>query len=153
MIYIACKKSVLAKESIKFRLCTGKFQHKCFNIEKQQFLSFSTDQLSTWVCPTCSNVTRRVRSNDNTLVRQNNLLRADDLDSEINTCRRAAKAVVASSRPRNILMTFSSPRVRDMVLSAVNIYKKAHSHLKSTDLDIPGKSCRVLVAEHLSPEL
>ncbi|KAL0832360.1 hypothetical protein ABMA28_001792 [Loxostege sticticalis] len=75
-------------------------------------------------------------------------------DGQISACRRVAKQNTASNRPRNIVVTFSSPRIRDMVLSATHRYNKAHPGrgLVSSDLDIPGETCRFYVTEHLSPE-
>jgi hypothetical protein len=318
----ACKKALNAKESLKCRLCLARFHHQCLNIEKQQFLAINKGQAANWVCPACNSITRRVRSNDNTPVRQSNLFHDDDtldmscdvmsdqntssapppatqtvevvsnvtmdkishlldeklnasltafmenfrkalredvremvqteiesalrnirddfsattdficeeqksmqtelkkttdkishlehenskLQSEVNklvgrltgiekmsrscnielqavperknenilamlkklcdvvrvtlddghisACRRVAKINAASSRPRNIVVTFVAPRIRDMVLSAVHRYKKANSGtgLKSGDLEIPGESCNIFVTEHLSPE-
>jgi hypothetical protein len=323
----ACKKIIDTKELMKCRLCTSKFHIQCLNIDKKQYLAFNRDYKSTWICPSCSNITRRARSNDNTPVRQYaaaamaltddnlnmpcdlpdpnacsptsestftiatsntkqdvtmeristlldeklstslsmfmenfrkiiredvkemvkseiglaittikdefsvttvicaeqktiqaeinkstvtiNLLEAENNklqieinrlntrlagmekitrncnielqavperknenilmllkklcqvvrvtvdDAHISACRRVAKLNTASNRPRNIVVTFSSPRVRDMVLSATHRYIKAlpSDHgLLSTDLDITGESCKIYVTEHLSPE-
>jgi hypothetical protein len=75
-------------------------------------------------------------------------------DGHINSCRRVAKQNKASNRPRNIVVTFTTPRIRDLVLSASYKYIKAHNNrgLTSSDLGIAGDVCRVYVAEHLSPE-
>ncbi|CAB3239210.1 unnamed protein product [Arctia plantaginis] len=75
-------------------------------------------------------------------------------DANINACRRVAKLNTSSSRPRNIVVTFSSPRIRDLVLSATHRFNRAHPDrgLTSSDLEIPGESSRVFVTEHLSPE-
>lgn len=75
-------------------------------------------------------------------------------DSSISACRRVAKLNNASKRPRNIVVTFSTPRIRDLVLSAVHRYNKSHpgQGLRSSDLGIPGEPCRIFVTEHLSPE-
>ncbi|KAL0870631.1 hypothetical protein ABMA27_005591 [Loxostege sticticalis] len=286
------------------RLCIGKFHYQCINIDRQQFLAITKEQASTWICPACSNVTRRARSNDNTPVRQGNLTpRLEDCldmscelsdpstsnlppapssasricsvnnttakeevtmdrisalldeklsaslsifmenfrkvirsdvremvkseigsalkgirdefsettdficaeqktlrlnarlasidkisrncnielqaiperksenvlellkklcevvkvpveDVHISACRRVAKLNTTSNRPRNILVSFSTPRIRDLVLSATHRYNKKHSGcgLRSSDLDIPGEPCRIFVTEHLSPE-
>lgn len=318
------------QEFLRCRLCIGKFHYQCINIDRQRFLAITKEQASTWICPACSNVTRRARSNDSTPVRQGNLtprledcldmscelsdpstsnlppapssasrigsvnnttgkeevtmdrisalldeklsaslsifmenfrkvirndvremvkseigsalksirdefsettdficaeqktLRSDidkstdtikrlekeniNLQTEINrlnarlasidkisrncnielqaiperksenvlallkklcevvkvpvedvhisACRRVAKLNTTSNRPRNILVSFSTPRIRDLVLSATHRYNKKHSGcgLRSSDLDIPGEPCRIFVTEHLSPE-
>lgn len=75
-------------------------------------------------------------------------------DGKISACRRVAKHNATSSRPRNIVVTFASPRIRDMVLSASHRYVKAHPGrgLTSIDLEIPGETRKIFVTEHLSPE-
>lgn len=75
-------------------------------------------------------------------------------DGQINACRRVAKHNSTSSRPRNIVVTFATPRIRDTVLSAAHRYVKAHPGrgLTSIDLGITGETRRIFVTEHLSPE-
>lgn len=319
----ACKKLVSSKEYLKCRLCTSKFHIQCLNIDNKQFAALNKEYKSTWMCPLCINVKRRVRSNDSAgsstapppgdelmnmscdipepaanspssdsassrilltpkyevtmekistlldeklsasltmfmesfrkairedvkemvkseigsaicnikdefsattdficaeqktlqeridnavtiithLEDENNKLQSEmnrlnnrlagmekitrgcnielqavperknenvltlfrklcDVvnvavdDGQISACRRVAKQNTASNRPRNIVVTFSSPRIRDMVLSATHRYNKAHPGrgLVSSDLDIPGETCRFYVSEHLSPE-
>ncbi|KAL0832996.1 hypothetical protein ABMA28_001119 [Loxostege sticticalis] len=66
-------------------------------------------------------------------------------DGKISACRRVAKHNATSSRPRNIVVTFASPRIRDMVLSASHRYLKAHPGrgLTSIDLEIPGETRKI----------
>lgn len=285
---------------MKCRLCVAKYHYQCLNIDKHTFINFTKEYASTWICASCSNVTRRTHSNDNTpmpclddsmnmscdlseqnqvtmekistlldeklhaslsvfmsdfrkilredvkqmvkiemesamktikedfsattdficaeqstlradidknddviksLETENNNLKSEIIklnnrlagiekisrncnielqavperknenvlllfkkicdvikvsvdDGHINACRRVAKQNAASNRPRNIVVTLSSPRIRDIVLSASSKYNKAHSAhgLTSRDLEIPGESCRIFVTEHLSPE-
>lgn len=75
-------------------------------------------------------------------------------DGQVNGCRRVAKRSSTSNRPRNIVITFSSQRIRDSVLSATHRFNKAHPGrgLVSSDLDITGETSRIFVTEHLSPE-
>ncbi|XP_060810014.1 uncharacterized protein LOC132904106 [Amyelois transitella] len=75
-------------------------------------------------------------------------------DSSIQACRRVAKMDRKSNRPRNILVTLTTPRLRDSLLSAVHRYNKGHPKdlLNSTHLGISGDSQRVYVTEHLSPD-
>lgn len=325
---VACKQQC-AKEFLRCRLCIGKFHYQCLNIDTKQFIAITKGQASAWVCPACSNVTRRTRTNENSPVRpghlalrvedsmdiscdlsdQNNTLPqdlpstsqssheantsskeevtmdrisavldeklsaslstfmdsfrkairedvkemvkseigsalksiTDDFgssiefisedqkelrsninreadrvkqlevdnaklkaeinklnsrlmgidkisrncnielqavperknenvltlfkrlcevvkvsleDSHITACRRVAKLNNASKRPRNIVVSFSTPRIRDSVLSATQKFNKTHPGrgLRSTDLDMPGEPCRIFVSEHLSPE-
>lgn len=324
----ACKEPC-NKEVLRCRLCTGKFHYQCLNIDRAQYFAITKEQASSWICPSCNNITRRTRSNENTPVRRDHFppqsedslnmscdqpepgtshylsppsalqmssanaaaitnevtmdkisalfdeklsaslsvfmdsfrkvlkddvremvkselgaalkvvtddlsattdficaeqtsLRAEidksadiiknlekentKLQSEINrlnarmtgidrisrncnielqaiperknenlliilkklcevvkapvedghisACRRVAKLNNASNRPRNIVVTFSTPRIRDLVLSAAHRYNKSHpgQGLRSSDLDIPGEPRRFFVTEHLSPE-
>lgn len=322
----ACKKHLDSKEFMKCCLCTSKFHIQCLNIEKKQFLTLNKDYKATWVCPACSSITRRARSNDNTPVRHNTsaapandnmnmscdfidpcttsparisastsatletkeeitlekisslldeklssslsvfmesfrkalrddvkemvkdeirsaidaikddfsattdficteqksiqseinktvsnikcledentklqadinrlntrlaamekisrscnielqavpernsenvmalfkklceVVKASVHDDHISACRRVAKQNATSNRPRNIIVTFSSPRIRDLVLSATHRYNRSHSGrgLVSTDLGITGETVKIYVNEHLSPEL
>lgn len=97
------------------------------------------------------------RKTENLLVMLKNLcdvVKAPVEDNCISACRRVAKLNNSSNRPRNIVVTFSTPRTRDFVLSAAHRYNKSHSDggLRSSDLGIPGEPCRIYVTEHLSPE-
>lgn len=324
----ACNKGINNKEFLKCRLCLGKFHYQCLNFERKQFLAFTSQYTSSWICPTCSNVTCRIRSNDNTPVRQNKMAPCTDdsmdmscdninsnittyppsppptstcsgislsgdevtmdkisilLDQKLNTslsafmdnfraviredirgmvkteiesamktirddfttttdyicaeqsslrsdinkssilinqlekensrlqteltrmnvklsaiekisrncnieiqalperrnenvfmvfkklcdvigvtiedgnisaCRRVAKMNGSSNRPRNVVISLSTPRIRDLVLSATHRYIKtrASRSLVSSDLDITGEPCRIFITEHLSPE-
>ena len=75
-------------------------------------------------------------------------------DNHILACRRVAKLNRNTSRPRNILISLPSPRLRDSVLSAIHRFNKTHKDdkLNTKHLDIAGESRPVFVAEHLSPE-
>lgn len=75
-------------------------------------------------------------------------------DSSILGCRRVARMDTKSNRPRNILISLSSPRLRDTILSYVGRFNKAHSRepLSSVHLGIAGETRRIYVTEHLSPE-
>jgi hypothetical protein len=82
----ACNKVLNIKEAMKCHLCVGKYHYQCFNIERNKYMSFSKEQTSKWICPTCSNITRRARSNDNTPVRRNNLVTDDNNESLNMSC-------------------------------------------------------------------
>lgn len=75
-------------------------------------------------------------------------------DSDIHACRRVAKMDAASKRPRNIVVTLKSPRLRDSVISAVHRYNKEHKDrkLNSKQLGITDINNQIYVSEHLSPE-
>lgn len=77
------------------------------------------------------------------------------LDTDIRACRRVAKINASSGRPRNILATLTSPRLRDNILSAVHRYNKEHPKdmLNSSHVGINGEPCRIYLSEHLSPEI
>ncbi|XP_047985747.1 uncharacterized protein LOC125225975 [Leguminivora glycinivorella] len=77
------------------------------------------------------------------------------LESDIHACRRVAKFNTSSERPRNILVTLSSPRLRDNLISAVHRYNKSHPNdlLNSNHLGLTGETRRIFVSEHLSPEV
>lgn len=75
-------------------------------------------------------------------------------DDDIRSVRRIAKMDPSTERPRNILVTLSSERKRDDVISAFRRYNKQYADCKfnSTHLNIPGEKRTVYVVEHLSPE-
>lgn len=75
-------------------------------------------------------------------------------ESDIRACRRVAKMDTSSNRPRNILVSLSSQRLRDLLLSSVTRYNKAHPQdkLASTHIGLTGETRRIYLAEHLSPE-
>jgi hypothetical protein len=75
--------------------------------------------------------------------------------SAVRACRRVAKMNPASNRPRNILVTLSSPQQRDLVISSVYRFNKSRPNdmLSCLHLGMNGADRRIYVAEHLSPEL
>lgn len=76
-------------------------------------------------------------------------------ESEVHACRRVAKFDKASNRPRTILVTLSSPRLRDNLMSAFFRFNKANPKdlLHSGHLGLAGERRRIFISEHLSPEL
>lgn len=75
-------------------------------------------------------------------------------DGDIAYCTRTAKFDNKSSRPRSILVKFTSPRLRDSVLAATTQFNKKNpsDKLSSKHLGIGGKKTPVFVVENLSPE-
>lgn len=75
-------------------------------------------------------------------------------ESDVKACRRIAKLDSNSKRPRNILVTLSSQRLRDVLLSAVTRYNKSRpdNKLCTVDVGIGGPAGRIYLSEHLSPE-
>lgn len=76
-------------------------------------------------------------------------------DADIRACRRIAKMNPDSRRPRNILVSLSSQRMRDALLSATTRFNKVHSDDKLclSHIGIGGATSRVFLSEHLSPEV
>jgi hypothetical protein len=81
-------------------------------------------------------------------------LQVDIPENDVRGCRRVSKMDPSSERPRNILVSLSSQRLRDLFLSSVTRYNKAHprDRLSLTDIGFTGETRRIYVAEHLSPE-
>lgn len=81
-------------------------------------------------------------------------LRVPISESDIKVCRRVAKMNTDSKRPRNVLVTLSSQRLRDDLLSATTRFNKAHSGdmLCVSHIGISGAASRIYLSEHLSPE-
>ena len=77
------------------------------------------------------------------------------MEKDISSIRRVARRDSSSLRPRNVLVTFSSQRVRDDLIAAFKSYNKNHrpNQLNSNDLNIAGPKSNIYVVEHLSPEL
>ncbi|CAK1602527.1 unnamed protein product [Parnassius mnemosyne] len=76
-------------------------------------------------------------------------------DHDILYCSRVAKLNPASPRPRTIIAKFSSPRIRDSVLSAVNRHNKVNKEnkLNTHDLGFDTEQKKpVFVIENLSSE-
>lgn len=76
-------------------------------------------------------------------------------DTDIGSIRRVAKMDTTSDRPRNILATLKSERLRDSMISAYRNYNKSHRNdpLNTNILGITGESKQIYIAEHLSPEM
>lgn len=83
-----------------------------------------------------------------------NTVSSDISDSEILNFHRVAKINPESSRPRSIVVKFSTPRSRDNLLAAVKTFNKSNlkEKLNSAHLGIGGEIQQVYVIEHLSPE-
>jgi hypothetical protein len=103
------------------------------------------------------------KNNENVLLMFRNLcstIKMSIADNNIIACRRVAKMDTKSSRPRNILVSLSSPLIRDSVLAMVSRHNKSARNstepsdqlLSSSHLGITGESKRIYVVEHLSPE-
>lgn len=81
-------------------------------------------------------------------------LNVNILDNEVKACKRVAKIDASSKRPRNIVITLSSPRLRDVLLSAVTRYNKANRNnmINSSHIGLSGDTTtRIFLSEHLSP--
>ncbi|KAF9422195.1 hypothetical protein HW555_002004 [Spodoptera exigua] len=50
-------------------VCAGKYHYECLNVTHSQYVALSAEFKSSWKCPPCNNVTRRLKSNVNTPVR------------------------------------------------------------------------------------
>ncbi|KAJ2943163.1 hypothetical protein O0L34_g18872 [Tuta absoluta] len=74
-------------------------------------------------------------------------------DADVQSCRRVARMDKNNARPRNVLVTFSTPRVRDGVLSADSTYtKEKRTKLSTSDIGLLGNPSKIYICEHLSPE-
>ncbi|XP_013185756.2 uncharacterized protein LOC106131271 [Amyelois transitella] len=75
-------------------------------------------------------------------------------DGDIRSCRRIAKLNPTSSRPRTILATLPSERVRDVIISGVKRFNRSNKQepLNSRHLGVPGDKSPIFVSEHLSAE-
>lgn len=65
-----CRTLLEPNSFLHCRLCKYDYHYKCLNIKSSQFAALSEEFLLSWVCPACTNVTRRNKSNCNTPVRQ-----------------------------------------------------------------------------------
>lgn len=79
---------------------------------------------------------------------------ADISDKDICSVRRVAKMNPSTNRPRNILVTLTSERQRNEIISAFKSYNKTRKpeYFNSMHLGIPGEKNKIYVVEHLSPE-
>lgn len=79
---------------------------------------------------------------------------ADIADRDICSVRRVAKMNPSTNRPRNVLVTLTSERQRNDIISAFRSYNKTHKpeYFNSMHLGITGEKNKIYVVEHLSPE-
>ncbi|KAI5646385.1 hypothetical protein NE865_01847 [Phthorimaea operculella] len=85
-------------------------------------------------------------------------LRCPMNESNIHSIRRVTRIDQTTNRPRNILITLSSQRLRDNLITSFRTYNKTHKQkpLHSGLLNIPGEIeeiNKIYVVEHLSPEI
>ncbi|KAJ2949343.1 hypothetical protein O0L34_g15255 [Tuta absoluta] len=79
-------------------------------------------------------------------------------ESNIHSMRRVTRIDKTTNRPRNILITLSSQRLRDNLLTSFKTYNKSNKQntLHSGFLNIPGETAesnKIYIVEHLSPEI
>lgn len=88
MFCSGCKQKIKTKDKnfLNCINCEGHYHCECLNIKPQQFSVLTEDYISSWMCPSCNNVTRRTRSNVNTPVRDNQIPACDvSMDISFNT--------------------------------------------------------------------
>ncbi|CAG5028129.1 unnamed protein product [Parnassius apollo] len=67
----ACNKKLLRTDRyLACNHCRSKYHTECLNLSKEQFTALTTEYKSKWMCPSCSNITKRKQSNVNTPVQQ-----------------------------------------------------------------------------------
>lgn len=71
----------------------------------------------------------------------------------ISNCTRVAKSNRTSNRPRNIIVQFTSPRIRDEFLASVIKFNKSNhqNKLNTVHLGFEGEKKSIFISEHLSP--
>lgn len=76
-------------------------------------------------------------------------------DTDIHKCTRIAKMNPESTRPRSIIVKFSSPRIRDTFLAGVIKFNKTNKNnkLNTNHIGMGGDPKPVYVLEHLTSEL
>lgn len=121
------------------RLLSIETMSRSFNIEVQAVPESRSENVLLLFQKLCSTIGMTIENN------------------QITACRRVAKMDAKSNRPRNILVTLSSPRLRDSILSLARRFNKSHvknadKMLNSSHLGITDKLCRIYVTEHISPQ-
>ena len=78
----------------------------------------------------------------------------DITDTDIVSVHRIPKINSDSERPRNIVIKFSYPRVKDKILAAAKKFNRSHvtEKLNTSHIGIAGKKQPIYVVEHLSSE-
>ncbi|CAK1586902.1 unnamed protein product [Parnassius mnemosyne] len=67
----ACNKKILRTDRcLECNQCHLKYHIECLNLKKEQFTALTTEYKSKWMCPSCTNITKRKRSSVNTPVQQ-----------------------------------------------------------------------------------
>lgn len=75
-------------------------------------------------------------------------------EADIHKCTRIAKVNPESTRPRSVIVKFSSPRIRDTFLAGVlKFNKKTKEKLNTRHIGLGGDIKPFYVVEHLTPEL
>lgn len=88
-----------------------------------------------------------------TVIRLSEVIGANISKDHINNCTRVAKSNRASSRPRNIVVQFSSPIVRDTFLASAIKFNKSNprNKLNTSHIGLDDEKKPIFVSEHLSP--
>ncbi|CAG4981122.1 unnamed protein product [Parnassius apollo] len=86
MICGGCRLLLNTDCSLHCHTCDINYHYECLNINKEQFVTLSKEFRSSWTCPACVNVTRRIKTNLSTPVRHNQVPSTEqsmDLSCEI----------------------------------------------------------------------
>ncbi|CAB3236119.1 unnamed protein product [Arctia plantaginis] len=128
-------KSQNSLAKIQSRLSTVEKISRDLNLEIHEVPESKTEDVVTLFKKVCDSLQVEVSEND------------------IKACLRVAKMNTGSKRPRNILVTLSSQRLRDTLLSAVTRFNKSHpdDKLSTSHIGLTGATNRIFLSEHLSP--
>lgn len=74
------------QDTLQCSVCKGKYHCECLNMTTGQSKNLSRQYKAAWKCPSCTNVTRRARSNINTPVRCYTELPPDDRAAMDTSC-------------------------------------------------------------------
>ncbi|KAJ2951363.1 hypothetical protein O0L34_g13503 [Tuta absoluta] len=124
-------------QKLQGRLSSIENMSRSYNVELQSVSETKTENLIMLLKNLCSTIGATLSETD------------------VIACRRVAKIDPSLKRPRNILITLSSPRLRDSIISLASRFNKGkvnENKLDTSHLGLPGSKSRIYVTEHISPE-
>lgn len=150
----ACRSSLEPNSFLHCRLCKLDYHYKCLNIKSSQFAALSEDFLLSWVCPACSNVTKRNKSNCNTPVRQHQLLEPEQslemsYDMDMNTSMPSAsnESIMDQQRPSSsrasdpsVTMDKISQMMDEKLNAALSYYMSTLRTALKSDIEVMVRS-------------
>lgn len=118
---LACKKKVAEPELLKCSGCAGHYHYACLNITSQSFAANYTNFKRNWLCPSCTNITKRRKTDDTPVKTSRNAGTAEvDMSFEDSNVEVPTPTAAATTTSTGITSPSNQPFTMDMLASLLD---------------------------------